>query len=114
MKCPYSSCLHTFSHPHPDFLFVLVKNMFYSSCTKRSQVCLHCQVDRATEDHSVSKGQQKYKEQYDRKHCHPGAYQVGAKVLRRDFTRRNRKGGNMDFKVAWAVHNHQVSWKMGA
>ncbi len=27
-----------------------------------------------------------------------GAFQVGAKVLRRDFTRRKRKGGKMDPK----------------
>ena len=81
--------------------------MFYSCCTKRSQVCLHCQVDRATEHHikiiqsakaNILKAQEKYKEQYDCKHCHPGAYQVGAKVLLRDFTRRKRKGGKMDLK----------------
>lgn len=66
-----------------------------------------CQVDKAACQHreilqtaksNIAAAQKKQKEHYDRKHSKPGAYQVGTKVLMKDFTRRKWKGGKMDRK----------------
>ena len=41
----------------------------------------------------------KQKEIYDKKHCtNPEVYSVGALVLKKDFTRKKRKGGKLDSK----------------
>ena len=45
---------------------------------------------------NILKAQEKQKEYYDRKRANPGAYKVGAKVLKKDFLRKKRKGGKMD------------------
>ena len=45
---------------------------------------------------NILKAQEKQKEYYDRKHANPGAYTVGAKVLKKDFLCKKRKGGKMD------------------
>ena len=42
--------------------------------------------------------QQKQKEAYDKKHFIPECFQVGSVVLKKDFTRRKRKGGKLDEK----------------
>ena len=42
--------------------------------------------------------QQKQKEAYDNKHHQPDVYAVGALVLKKDFTRKKRKGGKLDSK----------------
>ena len=47
---------------------------------------------------NIKIAQQKQKELYDRKHANPKVYQVGSKVLKKDFARKNRKGGKMDAK----------------
>ena len=47
---------------------------------------------------NILKAQEKQKENYDRKYCKPGTYEVGAQVLLRDLTRRKRKHGKMDLK----------------
>ena len=48
---------------------------------------------------NIDKVQFKQKQNYDtcRIHANPKAYQVGAKVLKKDFTRKKRKGGKMDY-----------------
>ena len=46
----------------------------------------------------TSKWPSKNKELYDRKHANPKVYQVGSKVLKKDFARKKRKGGKMDAK----------------
>ena len=45
---------------------------------------------------NIKQAQEKQKEYYDRKHANPAAYKVGAKVLKKDFRRKKRKGGKMD------------------
>ena len=45
---------------------------------------------------NIKQAQDKQKEYYDRKHANPAAYKVGAKVLKKDFLRKKRKGGKMD------------------
>ena len=45
---------------------------------------------------NILNAQQKQKENYDRKHCKPGTYDVGAEVLQRDLTRQKRKHVKMD------------------
>lgn len=47
---------------------------------------------------NIAKAQMKQKEQYDKKHTNPPRYQVGVKILKKDFTRKKRKGGKMDPK----------------
>ena len=45
---------------------------------------------------NILQAQEKPKEYYDRKRANPFAYTVGAKVLKKDFLRKKRKGGKMD------------------
>ena len=45
---------------------------------------------------NIKQAQDKQKEYFDRKHANPAAYSVGAKVLKKDFLRKKRKGGKMD------------------
>ena len=47
---------------------------------------------------NIVKAQKKQNEQYDKKHANPPCYRVGVKVLKKDFTRKKRKGGKMDLK----------------
>lgn len=53
-------------------------------------------LDRAKAN--IIKAQQKQKETYDRKHSCPEVYQIGSVVLKKDFTRKKRKGGKLDTK----------------
>ena len=45
---------------------------------------------------NIKQAQDKQKEYFDHKHANPTAYSVGAKVLKKDFLRKKRKGGKMD------------------
>ena len=47
---------------------------------------------------NINLAQKKQKKQYDEKHSRAACYIVGAKVLKKDFTRKRRKGGKMDPK----------------
>lgn len=53
-------------------------------------------LDRAKSN--IIKAQQKQKEAYDKKHSCPEVYKLGAVVLKKDFTRKKRKGGKLDAK----------------
>lgn len=46
----------------------------------------------------IKAAQEKQKHYYDLKHAKPCVYEVGAKVLLKDFTRKKRKGGKLDVK----------------
>jgi hypothetical protein len=39
--------------------------------------------------------QERQEEQYDRKHANPDVFAVGSLVLKKDFTRKKRAGGNL-------------------
>ena len=47
---------------------------------------------------NIEKAQQKQKEYYDRKHDASSCYSVGDEVLKRDFRRKKRRGGKLDFR----------------
>ena len=47
---------------------------------------------------NIEAAQEKQREHYNRKHANPEAFLVGSKVLIKDFTRRKRQGGKMDFR----------------
>lgn len=47
---------------------------------------------------NILAAQQKQKQIYDRKHSIPETFAVGSTVLRKDFTRKKRKGGKLDYK----------------
>ena len=47
---------------------------------------------------NIATAQEKQKKQYDKKHAVPSAFRVGVRVLRKDFTRKKRRGGKMDSK----------------
>ena len=47
---------------------------------------------------NIIRAQAKQKAAYDRRHCHPEVFRVGAMVLKKDFTRKKRKGGKLDPK----------------
>ena len=48
---------------------------------------------------NIAAAQEKQKEIYDREHCTiPEMYSVGTLVLKKDFTRKKRKGGKLDSK----------------
>ena len=47
---------------------------------------------------NIKKQQERQKELYDRKHARPNAFAVGERVLKKDFTRKKRRGGKMDHR----------------
>ena len=47
---------------------------------------------------NIQLAQKKQKLEYDRKHANPKAYELGAKVLKKDFKRKKRRGGKLDYK----------------
>lgn len=42
--------------------------------------------------------QERQKKVYDQKHSNPHVFRIGALVLKKDFTRKKRKGGKLDSK----------------
>ena len=44
----------------------------------------------------IRNAQKKQKFYYDHKHCKPGCFDIGSKVLLKDFSRKKRKGGKLD------------------
>ena len=44
---------------------------------------------------NIQLAQKKQKLEYDRKRANPKAYELGTKVLKKDFKQRKRKGGKM-------------------
>ena len=47
---------------------------------------------------TIIRAQQQQKEVYNRKHYSPEVYKLGSVVLKKDFSRKKRKGGKMDEK----------------
>ena len=47
---------------------------------------------------NILEAQQKQKETYDRKHAKPECYKIGELVLKKDFTRKKRKGGKLEIR----------------
>ena len=47
---------------------------------------------------NIEKAQAKQKEQYNRKHTLSGSFSVGALVLKKDFTRKRRRGDALDYR----------------
>ena len=77
--------------------------VFLVDCTKAGD----CPIDEAREAHekvlekakeNITKAQKKQKFHYDKRHFKPGCYSVGAKMLVKDFNRKKRKGGKLDYK----------------
>ena len=46
---------------------------------------------------NIAKAQKKQKEYYDKKHKVATCFNVGSNVLKKDFTRKKRKGGKLDY-----------------
>ena len=53
-------------------------------------------LERAKEN--IIKAQQQQKKAYDQRHSCPSVYAIGSVVLKKDFTRKKRKGGKLDEK----------------
>lgn len=51
-----------------------------------------------TAKNNIIIAQGKQKEAYDKKHFSPEVFEVGAVVMKKDFTRKKRKGGKLDPK----------------
>lgn len=47
---------------------------------------------------NIAVAQQRQKEQYDQKHSKASKFAINTKVLKKDFTRKKRKGGGMDHR----------------
>ena len=47
---------------------------------------------------NIEKAQAKQKEQHDEKHTLAGSFSIGALVLKKDFTRKRRRGGALDYR----------------
>ena len=76
--------------------------VFLVDCTKAGDY----PIDEAREAHekvlekakeNITKAQKKQKFHYDKWHFKPGCYSVGAKMLVKDFNRKKRKGGKLDY-----------------
>ena len=48
--------------------------------------------------HNIQAAQKKQKEYYDRKHGAASCFTVGSTVLKKDFRRKKRKGGKLDYR----------------
>ena len=53
-------------------------------------------LEKAKEN--IIRAQQQQKEVYNRKHYSPEVYKLGSVVLKKDFSRKKRKGGKLDEK----------------
>lgn len=60
---------------------------------------------------NIIKAQAKQKKAYDKKHSCPEIFKVGSVVLRKDFTRKKRKGGKLDPK--WAEPTYRIVCSLG-
>ena len=69
-----------------------------ASITAVEQIMQHRQQLLEAAKANIKKQQEKQKELYDRKHARPNAFVVGQKVLKKDFTRKKRRGGKMDHR----------------
>ena len=58
----------------------------FSPSVVESAAAYRAKLQQSTKE-NIPNTQQKQKENYDRKHCKPGTYDVGAQVLLRDLTR---------------------------
>ena len=47
---------------------------------------------------NIQEAQQKQKKYFDQKHGAGACFKVGATVLKRDFTRKKRRGGKLDYR----------------
>lgn len=59
---------------------------------------------------NIIKAQARQKKAYDKKHSCPEVFKIGAVVLKKDFTRKKRKGGKLDSK--W-VGPYQIVCSIG-
>ena len=57
---------------------------------------------------NILKAQNKQKEMYDKKHANPMHYKVGQLVLKKDFTRKKRKGGKLEARFLGPYTIHSV------
>ena len=77
--------------------------------TQQHQTKIQSMLVKAKEN--IVQAQEKQKEAYDRKHAsNPAVYSVGSVVLKRDFSRKKRKGGKLDAK--W-VGPYKISRALG-
>ena len=56
----------------------------------------HAHLELAKQN--ILEAQHRQMEAFDRKHACPLTYKVGARVLKKDFTRKRRRGGKLDCK----------------
>ena len=63
------------------------------ACLTQKRQELHDQVKE-----NIKEAQKKQKEVYDRKHTDPPKFAVGTIVLKKDFRRKKRKGGCLDYR----------------
>ena len=47
---------------------------------------------------NIKKAQEKQKKYYDKKHCSTTHFTIGDTVLKKDFRRKKRKGGKLDYR----------------
>lgn len=62
------------------------------------KVMMFVETKKKIHNQNIERAQEKQKKQYDKKHAAPSAFRVGVRVLRKDFTRKKRRGGKMDPK----------------
>ena len=69
---------------------------------------------------NFEKAQTKQKEQYDEKHTLAGSLSIGALVLKKDFTRKHRRGGALDYRglgpyiITTSLYKRIVPFGVGA
>ena len=47
---------------------------------------------------NIEQAQKKQKEHYDLKHGAASCFSIGSVILKKDFTRKKRKGGKLDYR----------------
>ena len=55
---------------------------------------------------NIEQAQIKQKEYYDKKHTLLGTFTNGSLVLKKDFTRKRRRGGALDYRLSWTIFHY--------
>ena len=74
-----------------NYCYNLIFEYFKTAMEKRMNVLKQAQEN-------IGKAQEKQKKDYDKRHHDRDTFKVGSLVLRKDMTRKKRKGGKLDTK----------------
>ena len=73
-------------------------------------IVISCRKTEEAVKSNIEQAQKKQKEYYDLKHGAAACFNVGSVVLKKDFTRKKRKGGKLDY---WWQGPYMITASLG-